>query len=287
MLPLLGSRPESWIKGFFPTFVITIQFLFSLTYSALLLLIPIIPPTYTPCRSRTPRPINYSSRCITLVDSIVRARFEIIQYLNYQERRVRYIIVVYIDRYSEYIRRSIAYNNVATREGLLPIPLPFLYYLLTSIVAYILDRVTKYKEREIQLEEELSILYSEIRSYQEEIRAIQAAIQQLICRTNIIRSYLARTYQLRHSARIQGLEILQRSIEALDRKDLEVSSITLEDTTSPERSIKSPSTNNNTTSPSSPANVSIDPEFACLLQEASNQFIIDQAILDPLDTIFQ
>ena len=56
--------------------------------------------------------------------------------------------MVYIDYYSKYIRRSIACDNVATREGLLPAPLP-LYYLLTSIAAYILDRVTKYEEREI------------------------------------------------------------------------------------------------------------------------------------------
>ena len=81
--------------------------------------------------------------------------------------------------------------------------------------------------------------------------------------------------------------MLQYSIEALDYKDLEVSSITLEDTAPPERSIKSPSTNNNTTSPSSPANVSVDLEFTCFLQEAGNQFTIDQVVLDPLDTIFQ
>ena len=69
--------------------------------------------------------------------------------MNYREYRVRYIAAVYIDRYSKYIQYSIIYNNVATREGLLPTPLPFLRYLLTSIAAYILDRVTKYKEREI------------------------------------------------------------------------------------------------------------------------------------------
>ena len=81
--------------------------------------------------------------------------------------------------------------------------------------------------------------------------------------------------------------MLQRSIEALDRKDLKASSIALEDTAPPERSTKSPSTDNNATSPSSLANISADPEFACLLQKAGNQFTIDQAILDPLDTIFQ
>ena len=57
-------------------------------------------------------------------------------------------MVVYVDRCSEYARRSITYNNVATREGLLPTSLP-LYYLLTSIVAYILDRVAKCEEREM------------------------------------------------------------------------------------------------------------------------------------------
>ena len=133
-------------------------------------------PARTLCRSYTPRPINRSSCRVTLVDSIIQAGFEIIQYLNYQERRVYYIIAVYIDRYSKYVRRSIAYDNIVTREGLLSTPLPFLHYLLTSIVAYILDRVAKYEERETQLEEELSIFYSEIRSRQEEIQAIQAAI---------------------------------------------------------------------------------------------------------------
>ena len=128
-----------------------------------------MPFAYTPCRSYTPRPINYSSCRIVFVDSIIQARFEIIQYSNYQEYRVRYIIAVYIDRCNEYIRYSIACNNVATKEGLLPAPLSFLRCSLTSIAAYILDRVTKYEEREIQFEEELSILYSEIRSYQEEI----------------------------------------------------------------------------------------------------------------------
>ena len=81
--------------------------------------------------------------------------------------------------------------------------------------------------------------------------------------------------------------MLQRSIEALDYKDLEALSIALEDTAPPKRSIESPSIDNNTTSPSPLANISVDPEFACLLQESSNQFTIDQAILDPLDTIFQ
>ena len=52
----------------------------------------------------------------------------------------------------------------------------------------------------------------------------------------------------------------------LDREDFKVSSIVLEDTAPPpKRSVESPSTSNNTTSPSSLANVSIDPEFACLL----------------------
>ena len=66
--------------------------------------------------------------------------------------------------------------------------------------------------------------------------------------------------------------MLQREIEALDREDFEVSAIALEDTTPfSERSIRSPSTNNNNSnaSPSSLANVSVDPEFARLLQEAS------------------
>ena len=53
-----------------------------------------------------------------------------------------------MDRYSEYIRYSIAYNNVATRESSLPTSPSFLYYVLTSIVARIFDRVTKYEERE-------------------------------------------------------------------------------------------------------------------------------------------
>ena len=69
--------------------------------------------------------------------------------MNCQERRVYYIIAVYVDRYSKYIQYSIAYNNIAIKEGLLSTPLPFLYYLLTPIAAYILDRVAKYKEREI------------------------------------------------------------------------------------------------------------------------------------------
>ena len=81
--------------------------------------------------------------------------------------------------------------------------------------------------------------------------------------------------------------MLQRKIEVLDREDFEVSAITLEDTTpSPERSIKLSSTDNNTIGPTSLANVLADPEFACLLQEAGNQFTINQAILDLLDTIF-
>ena len=84
--------------------------------------------------------------------------------------------------------------------------------------------------------------------------------------------------------------MLQYSIEALDYKDLEVLSIVLEDIAPPKRSAGSPSTDNNDNSnagPSSPANILADPEFACFLQEASNQFTIDWAILDLLDTIFQ
>ena len=57
--------------------------------------------------------------------------------------------MVYVDRYSECVRRGIACNNVATREGLLLAPLPFLCYSLTSIVARILDRVAEYEEREM------------------------------------------------------------------------------------------------------------------------------------------
>ena len=56
--------------------------------------------------------------------------------------------MVYVDRYNKYIRHGIAYNNIATREGLLPTSPSFLHYTLTSIVARILDRVAKYKERE-------------------------------------------------------------------------------------------------------------------------------------------
>ena len=51
----------------------------------------------------------------------------------------------------------------------------------------------------------------------------------------------------------------------LDRKDFKVLSIVLEDTAPPERFIESPSTDNNTTSLSSLANILADPEFACLL----------------------
>ena len=83
--------------------------------------------------------------------------------------------------------------------------------------------------------------------------------------------------------------MLQREIEALDREDFEVSSIALEDATPPERLVKLPSADNNNgnAGPSSLPNVSVDPEFACLLQEAGDQFTIDQAILDLLDTVFQ
>ena len=63
-------------------------------------------------------------------------------------------------------------------------------------------------------------------------------------------------------------------MEALDREDFKVSSIVSEDTaSSSERSIGSPSTDNNNNGnagPSSLANVSADPEFACLLQEAGD-----------------
>ena len=148
MLPLPSSRPESWIKGFFPTFVIATQFFFSLTYPALLLLVPIIPPTCTPRCSYTPRPVNYSSRRVVLIDSIIQAGFEIIQCSNYQEYRVYCIIAIYIDRYSKCIQCSITYDNVASREGLLPTFPSFLRYTLTSIVACILDRVIKYEEKE-------------------------------------------------------------------------------------------------------------------------------------------
>ena len=79
--------------------------------------------------------------------------------------------------------------------------------------------------------------------------------------------------------------MLQRKIEALDREDFEVLAIVLEEAAPLERSVDSPSTNSNTISPSSPANVSVDLEFARLLQKASIQF--DQVILDLLDTIFQ
>ena len=58
-------------------------------------------------------------------------------------------MAVYIDRCSKYVRYGIAYNNVATREGLLSTSLSFLRYSLTSIAAYIFDRVAKYEEREI------------------------------------------------------------------------------------------------------------------------------------------
>ena len=63
-------------------------------------------------------------------------------------------------------------------------------------------------------------------------------------------------------------------MEALDRKDFEVSSIALEGIApSSKRSAGSLSTDNNNNGNASPfslANVSADPEFACLLQEASN-----------------
>ena len=106
-----------------------------------------MPPARTSRYPCTPRPVVYSSRRIMLVDSIIQAGFEVIQYSNCRERRVRYIIAAYIDRCSEYTRCSIACDNVATREGLLPAPLP-LRYLLTSIATRILDQVAKYKERE-------------------------------------------------------------------------------------------------------------------------------------------
>ena len=79
--------------------------------------------------------------------------------------------------------------------------------------------------------------------------------------------------------------MLQRKIEALDREDFEASATALEEAAPPERSVDSPSTDNNTTSPSSPANVSVDLEFTRLFQEAGTQF--DQAILDLSDIVFQ
>ena len=55
----------------------------------------------------------------------------------------------------------------------------------------------------------------------------------------------------------------------LDREDLEVLSIALENAAPPsKRSIGSPSADNNAIGPFSPANISVNPEFACLLQEA-------------------
>ena len=60
-------------------------------------------------------------------------------------------------------------------------------------------------------------------------------------------------------------------MEALDREDFKALVIALEDIAPlPERSIELPSTDNNATSPTSPANVLADPEFARLLQEASD-----------------
>ena len=56
----------------------------------------------------------------------------------------------------------------------------------------------------------------------------------------------------------------------LDREDFEVLAMALEDTTpSPKRSIELLSTDNNTIGLSPLANVSVDPEFAYLLQKAS------------------
>ena len=51
----------------------------------------------------------------------------------------------------------------------------------------------------------------------------------------------------------------------LDREDFKVLSITLEDIAFPERSIESPSTDNNTTSLAFLASVLVDLEFTCLL----------------------
>ena len=83
--------------------------------------------------------------------------------------------------------------------------------------------------------------------------------------------------------------MLQYKIEALDYKDFKVLAIALEDAApSSKRSIgllPADNNNNGNAGPSSLANVSVDPEFTCLLQEASAQF--DQAILDLLDTVFQ
>ena len=59
--------------------------------------------------------------------------------------------------------------------------------------------------------------------------------------------------------------MLQYSIEALDREDFEVSSMALENIAPPSKwSARSPPIDNNA-SPSSPANVLVDPEFARLL----------------------
>ena len=76
MLPLPSSRPKSWIKGFFPTSIIAIQFLLNLPRS--LSLIPTMPPTRIPYYPYTPRPIYYSSRYIVLIDYIARTRFKVI-----------------------------------------------------------------------------------------------------------------------------------------------------------------------------------------------------------------
>ena len=81
--------------------------------------------------------------------------------------------------------------------------------------------------------------------------------------------------------------MLQYKIEALDREDFKVSSIALEEAAPPKRSVESPSTDNNATSPTSLANISTDPELARLLYKASSQFTIDWAALDLLDTVFQ
>ena len=60
--------------------------------------------------------------------------------------------------------------------------------------------------------------------------------------------------------------MLQYKIETLDREDFKVLAIALEDIAPPpERSIKSPFTDNNTTSPTSLANILVDPKFVCLL----------------------
>ena len=84
--------------------------------------------------------------------------------------------------------------------------------------------------------------------------------------------------------------MLQREMEALDREDFEASSTAPEDVAPSTEQSAEPSSagnNNSNAGPSSPANVSADPEFARLLREASAQFPIDWAALDLSDAVFQ